>query len=122
MVKSAGSPFDVKVGWASERHVQVGVEGDSGRSLFWLLYGDKLAQLGSDLSRFFAVPVDAVSTEAEKEALAERGRGVLNVLDCLSDFGERGYAGVWADLDRAGINRLIRILRKARDAAFGADA
>lgn len=26
------------------------------------------------------------------------------------------------DLDRAGINRLIRSLRKARDAAYGADA
>jgi hypothetical protein len=33
------------------------------------------------------------------------------------------YEGGWfADLDRSGINRLIRTLRKARDAAFGADA
>lgn len=32
---------------------------------------------------------------------------------------ERGW---WADLDRAGINRLILTLRKARDAAFGKDA
>jgi hypothetical protein len=30
--------------------------------------------------------------------------------------------GWYATLDRAGINRLIRALRKARDAAFGADA
>lgn len=30
--------------------------------------------------------------------------------------------GFWVDLDRDGINRLIRILRKARDAAYGADA
>lgn len=32
--------------------------------------------------------------------------------------------GDWTivDLDRAAINRLIRTLRKARDAAFGADA
>lgn len=30
--------------------------------------------------------------------------------------------GVYADLDRDQINRLIRTLRKARDAAFGADA
>lgn len=30
--------------------------------------------------------------------------------------------GQWLTLDRAGLNRLIRALRKARDAAFGADA
>ena len=30
--------------------------------------------------------------------------------------------GVYVQLDRDGINRLIRSLRKARDAAFGADA
>ena len=30
--------------------------------------------------------------------------------------------GVFADLDRDQVNRLIRTLRKARDAAFGADA
>lgn len=28
----------------------------------------------------------------------------------------------WMDLDREGINKLIRILRKARDQAYGADA
>lgn len=30
--------------------------------------------------------------------------------------------GWHVDLDRAGINRLIRALRKARDQAYGADA
>lgn len=30
--------------------------------------------------------------------------------------------GHYTTLDRAGLNRLIRTLRKARDAAFGADA
>lgn len=30
--------------------------------------------------------------------------------------------GLFVQLDRDGINRLIRALRKARDAAFGADA
>lgn len=33
------------------------------------------------------------------------------------------YADGWyCHLDRAGVNRLIRTLRKARDAAYGADA
>ena len=30
--------------------------------------------------------------------------------------------GIGTELDRAGINRMIRMLRKARDAAYGADA
>ena len=30
-------------------------------------------------------------------------------------------AGIYIDLDRAGINRLIRNLRRARDQAFGRD-
>ena len=29
---------------------------------------------------------------------------------------------IWSSLDREGINRLIRLLRKARDNAYGADA
>lgn len=33
-----------------------------------------------------------------------------------------GDDGLYVDLDRAGINRLIRSLRKARDQAYGADA
>jgi hypothetical protein len=32
------------------------------------------------------------------------------------------FDGWHATLDREGVNRLIRVLRKARDSAFGADA
>lgn len=32
------------------------------------------------------------------------------------------HDSLWLDLDRQGINHLIRSLRKARDAAYGADA
>ena len=31
------------------------------------------------------------------------------------------FSGWHVDLDRAGVNRLIRVLRQARDAAFGKD-
>lgn len=30
--------------------------------------------------------------------------------------------GMFADMDRNGINRLIQVLRRARDQAYGADA
>lgn len=36
--------------------------------------------------------------------------------------GEYEMTGWFATLDREGINRLIRALRRARDAAYGADA
>jgi hypothetical protein len=39
------------------------------------------------------------------------------------DFdGDHNRPGFFVQLDRNGINRLIRLLRKARDTAYGADA
>jgi len=35
--------------------------------------------------------------------------------------GDAAEEGLWADLDRQGCNDLIRILRRARDSAFGRD-
>lgn len=40
----------------------------------------------------------------------------------LTINGQPADPGLWMDLDRDRINRLIRALRKARDAAFGPDA
>lgn len=34
---------------------------------------------------------------------------------------EARFISAWAHLDRHGVNQLIRLLRKARDSAFGAD-
>jgi hypothetical protein len=57
----------------------------------------------------------------------EKDRGVqLGVVNGppveLTINGQRSDPGLWMDLDRAQINRLVRSLRRARDAAFGADA
>lgn len=57
----------------------------------------------------------------------ERDKGVqLGVVNGppveLTINGVRSDPGLWMDLDRAQINRLIRSLRKARDAAYGQDA
>ncbi len=40
----------------------------------------------------------------------------------LTINGQPSDSGLWMDLDRDGCNRLIRSVRKARDAAYGADA
>lgn len=39
----------------------------------------------------------------------------------MSIDGDPDHRSLWMDLDRAGCNRLIRSLRKARDVAYGAD-
>lgn len=50
--------------------------------------------------------------------------GLSTRMDEPSDEDGLVKAGpeAWVHLDRHGINRLIRTLRKARDQAFGADA
>lgn len=110
LIRGASEPFNVKVGWHHE--VQIGVEADQQRSLAWILYGggpDALAKLGEQVRRLSLV---------EYEDDEHLGRAVLNTLDCLP---AQPFYGVWSDLDRYGCNRLIRTLRKARDAAFGRD-
>lgn len=101
-------PFVVKVGWDHHGSVQVGVEGEGERSLFWLLLGDTqtLTRLGEQVGELTGDNDEAV------------GRSLLNVIDVAS--GDN-CSGVWSNLDRYGLNHLIRILRRARDQAFGKD-
>jgi hypothetical protein len=90
----AGS-FDLAVGWTREPagHVQVGAVMAAGQ------------------------PIDAPpNTPRTLKQL---------VASWPDDAGDpdhpAGATGLWSTLDRAGCNRLIRTLRKARDAAFGRD-
>ena len=101
-------PYHVKVGWARDRDVQVGVEAEDERSLFWLLLGSHLAELGDQFRRIGLVEHE------DDEAL---GRAVLNTIDMMTPL----YRGVWSDLDREGCNDLIRVVRRARDQAYGRD-
>lgn len=41
--------------------------------------------------------------------------------DALKAMGDNPKS-VWSNLDREGCNRLIRLIRRARDGAFGSDA
>jgi hypothetical protein len=114
MIRTAG-PFHVKVGWAPDQDVQLGIEGDDGRSLFWLLFGQDPA-VRDELGRRVAESMRGPAPDLDLGVL------ILNHLDTLDSPTGRGYQGIWTDLDRPGINRLIRLLRKARDSAYGADA
>lgn len=50
------------------------------------------------------------------------GRDTYVSLASVNDDDPDGFEAQHVNLDRAGINRLIRTLRKARDQAYGADA
>ena len=63
----------------------------------------------------FTVP-DFEDSDAEAEWYNALGRAILD-----SVTGSSSDASLWTWLDRPGVNRLIRILRKARDTAFGRD-
>lgn len=93
----------------------------------------------TDAPAYLAMPDGSEYSEgsAEAEAAANSGgkwqrRGVhvgwvkdRHVEVGVAQFDpsrERASEGVFLSLDRAGINRLIRSLRKARDAAYGSDA
>ena len=41
--------------------------------------------------------------------------------DVSQPWAHSGYDSVWADLTRADVNEMIRVLRRARDQAFGRD-
>lgn len=50
------------------------------------------------------------------------GVSIASLNESVGDGPHDPARGWFAHLDREGVNRLIRSLRKARDAAFGADA
>lgn len=125
IIYSAGSVSDddqgyhAKVGWTADRQVQIGVEANGARSLFWMLTGCEAGHPGRDdaLGRLGAA-IDAALEAEEPTNGYYRAQVILNTLDVYT-HGQN--TGVWLDLDRHGCNRLIRALRKARDSAYGRD-
>jgi hypothetical protein len=116
MVESICSPYHTKVGWSSDRDVQVGIEVEGQGSIFWALFDNEAREeLGQHVKM-----IDVAGMSNHEVASA-----VLNILDTAGGVEEPGnssFNGLWATLDRRGCNQLIRLLRRARDTAFGADA
>lgn len=119
--------YDVQVGWnAVGNDVQLGLETADGRSLLYKLYGNdrNLARIGQhavDRGWTFG-PAKPEDLGELTKAFAGIGREILDLLDGgPTSPGSHEYLSVWAHLDRYGVNRLIKSLRKARDSVFGRD-
>lgn len=140
--------FVASVGWSGRDNagtLQLGVGLVDGRSLFWQLASipngptsdvvdDALWQLGDRIARTFpgldaqlCAGYNDVSPEKRRAARIEWASAMLNLLDTAGDTPadspreSSGYSAVWATLDRDAVNRLIRVLRRARDQAYGRD-
>lgn len=105
---------DVQVGWTRECDVQLGVEDSEGRSLFWKFGDTHVEMIGSEVRR---IVIDAENNNQREFNNQVMGENVLNMLDTVCF----PYSGVWSNLNRHQVNQLIKVLRRARDSAFGKD-
>lgn len=107
--------FNVQVGWTKDREMQVGIDHSEGRSLFWVLLERNVEWIGLEARRIVA---EADDPETLSLGDIRLGKNILNMLDC-STSGP--VSSVWTTPSRHEVNELIRVLRRARDSAYGKD-
>lgn len=120
--RTPNEPFQAEVGWSREHGgVQVGIGTVDHRHLVDHVYAgnqpDIAKELGAQLAAagFHIVPVeDGEEAPFDADSL---GRLILDAVTGSTPFG----TSVWWHPNRTQINDLIRLLRKARDAAMGRD-
>lgn len=120
--------LEVHVGWSSGR-IQVGLEPVHGRTPLMDILDATVSDVALAEKRSRALlgigsELDGIAREYvachpdQKFDFVGLADTVFKMLD--EELTE-DYTGIWSHLDRTGVNRLIRLLRKARDAAFGSD-
>lgn len=119
------TPFGLQVGWNRDAgFVQVASVTHRQRSMWWQVLApannsdtenQKLAIVGECVHRALREAPHDDSTPGPTDA--EIGRTLLNIFD--TTYGPMD--GLYVSMDRPRINRLIKLLRKARDAAYGRD-
>lgn len=128
-INAVSPPFYPIVGWGIGTDVQVATGVDGGRSIFWQLMEGQLGPLGHKLIEVFdgwtkdieerKKTQTSEATDEDAYYAAERlAAATLNALDATTIMT---YDSLWATLDRSGVNEMIRVLRRARDQAFGKD-
>lgn len=126
IIQDTAGSYDVRVDWSPE-FVQVGIETVAGHSLVTTLYGDPEALERIALEVYGACQQSKPSQgggglHGGEQAL-HLGRRILDIVESSqSNPGEAlSYTGVFSTLNRDALNRLIKALRRARDAAYGRD-
>lgn len=115
-------PFDVRVGWSRDRDVQIGVGEYEDRSLLWVLFGDaeNRKRIARALPTLLAdLPRNTAKIDDTYQLSDEFVQDLFNLIESKDQPYE--HSSVWATFDREDCNRLIRLVRKARDQAFGRD-
>ena len=103
--------YDVKVGWSRAGYVQVGVETHGGTSIATMLTETDQSEP--------ALPPPHPDDDQPKATIGNPAPSMVSVGQTPGGLAE--FTGLWGTLDRNGCNDLIRLLRKARDQAFGKD-
>lgn len=122
LIRDVAGGFDVRVGWQPDSYVQVGVELSGDEVILERLYGnrDVLREVGRTMLDAIVKldPLPLTTDEQVDAACDATGRAVL---EAVAAAGSEEFKGLWSTLDRDGCNRLIKVLRRARDSAFGRD-
>jgi hypothetical protein len=109
-IDGLGGDFDTTVGWSPSQDLQVGVvRATPGSVLVDVCAGETAAAVGRTVRDWIAEHPDASD--------AQVGTRIVAAMDARIG----GFDGLRTTLDRAGVNKLIRVLRRGRDSAFGRD-
>ena len=121
VIRDEASLFDIAVIWSGEKsYVQVGTQTHDGRPIAHALGWPGANQSYSAEGRHPDIP------EPEDLSANARDREVIELAPEESanneyEHGPAQFTALWGTLDRGGVNHLIRVLRRARNSAFGAD-
>ena len=107
--------FDIKVGWTKDQYMQLGLESFDHRTLVWILYENYVEKIGAEVRKLLVDFMESPTVPPEDEVI---GRFILNTLDIVNSGP---VSSLWTTPSRHEVNDLIRLLRKARDAAYGKD-
>lgn len=123
-------PSQAWVCWGPDMHVQVATTPGGGIPFWWqvLASGANDEEVDKRLAVLGALARNIVARRAEAniavdyplqspDADTNIGRDLLNALD--TTYGPMD--GMYVSLNRRGVNDMIRLLRKARDSAYGRD-
>lgn len=106
--------FDVKVGWIRDFDVQIGISEADDRSMWWVFTEGRKDIIGAKLIEIVSKRIICEDINEEYVKVAEDALNMFDV-ECGT------FDSLWATMSRQEVNQLIRVLRRARDSAFGKD-